>query len=204
MIRLLVVSFMGLAATLSSCRPTDLTTEELSAYVADPHNGLCKQHQTKDLAVSVSYQPSVLLGIPRSTPALNTLHQQVAPKQSQYFLLTFSRNGQEALDPSRGFSAFSGLLQTLAFRPHEYLRITTATGDTLLPSNCELERTYGMGTSTRLLVAFPLDNLTQDITFHLAEFGLGTGFLQFYFKKRDLESVPQLNVSGTKEFAGIL
>lgn len=174
------------ALACSSCSK-ELTEDELESYLADPSNGLTQMQEVNDLTIEVAYRPTSLL-----------LSDQINPNKSslpQYYLLVISRKGQEILDPTRGFSTYSSLLQTLAFRPQEYIRLTTARGDTLLPSNAILERTYGMGSSTRLLVTFPVKNDKQDVLFHLGEFGLHTGNVFFSFRAEDINAVPKLKAS---------
>ena len=203
MIRLSILALCWVTLALSSCRPTSLPEEKLRAYLVNPANGLYKQCQVADLAINVFYQPADLLGIEPADPTDDNSTLPIKPNSLQYFILSISRDGHEALDPARGFSSFSNLLQTMAFRPHEYLKLITVTGDTLLPSSSGLERTYGMGTSTRLLVAFPQSKQPQDITLCLTEFGLHTGNLRFDFKRRDLMALPRLSTAANKEFAPI-
>ncbi len=193
-----LMSLICIIIVLVGCHANELSEPELREYLANPDNGLIKECQIEDLTISVCYQPAALLGISLPEHAREQpIDQNVSC--SQYFLVTLSRNTQEVLDPAQGFSAFSSLLQTLAFRPQEYLKLTTSKGDTLMPSNSELERTFGMSTSTQLLVAFPAGDMNQDITVHLGEFGLRTGTLRFDFNRQDLLALPQLKYSGIKE-----
>ncbi len=177
---------------ISGCT-REMTSRELDAYLANTEHGLTQKQEVGDLTIEVMYRPTSAMAVVDDQKGQEFL-------AAQYYLLSISRKGTEALDPTRGFSAFSSLLQTLAFRPSEYMVLTTSKGDTLSPNNSILERTYGMGASTRVLVAFPaLPSGTQaDVQFHLNEFGLRTGNLCFPFKLQDIQDIPALKSSSTQ------
>ncbi|TGE17544.1 hypothetical protein [Hymenobacter elongatus] len=183
---------VGLLLQLAGCT-NELTTSELDHYLANPANGLTRKQEAGELTVEVTYRPAALVAPYHREDKLLDRHQ------SQYYLLSISRKGAEVLDPARGFSAYSSLLQTLAFRPQEYMRLTTADGDTLVPSNSILERTYGMGASTRILVAFPASagEKHPSVVFHLEEFGLQMGNLSFPFEHQDIVDIPPLKPTAT-------
>ena len=170
-----------------------LTRDELDRYLADPTNGLSQKQEVGDIAIEVMYRPAALLMIASASAS------DSSAAQFQYYILAISRKNTEVLDPTRGFSTYSSLLQTLAFRSHEFLSLVTSRGDTLAPSNAILERTYGMGTSTRILVTFPVTATQPDVTLHLAEFGLRTGNLRFPFKQRDIADIPALRTENSFE-----
>lgn len=173
---------IGFQLLLTGCT-RKVTSEELEHYLAEPSNGLTHVKEIGDLTIQVAYRPISIATINTSTSGVSQC--------SQYYLLSISREGNEALDPTRGFAAYSSLLQTLAFRPQEYMQLITSSGDTLLPHNAILERTYGLSTSTRVLVAFPSKENMREARLHIGEFGLGLGNLIFSFKQRDISALPK-------------
>lgn len=192
----LQVAFTLLLTTVSSCRHSMLSGEEMAAYVADTAHGLKQIQQVGDVEVSVTYQPVDLLitrelmGLPLRQAAVDSLRKKY--HNTTFFLLSVSRNQRELLQPKEGFTAYSDLLQTLSFQMNEHVRLLTSQGDTIKPSNYYLDRTYGSANATQLLFAFPKISSAGIWQFQMQECGLGTGNLRFAFDASLPDSVPTL------------
>lgn len=183
------------AAQLFGLSTNALSPAALAQYIEDPANGLNKKEIAGEITVGVEYQPTDILisreiGSGSEKPAvIDGLRSKY--KYTSCFLLSFSKNGEEVLSPKAGFSDYSNLLRTLSFQLGQFVTLTTVQGDTLAPINYYLDRTYHMGGSTNVLIAFPLTS--SPITkLHIREFGLGCGNLEFTFQQRDFAAVPTL------------
>ncbi len=191
--RLLLVALL---ATVSACQPTTLPAEALADYVADPAHQLRQVQQIGNTEVSVAYQPTDLLvtrelqGQQSSRAAVDSLRKKY--RNSAFFLLSIARNGREVLQPKEGFAEYSELLQTLAFRMSDHVRLITSQGDTLRPANYYLDRTYASASASQLLFAFPAPASRGTWRFQLLECGLGTGNLSFPFEAHAASTVPSL------------
>ena len=182
--------------SLTACQPTQLPPEALASYVADPAHQLCQVQHVGGTEVRVTYQPPDLL-VARSLPETSYRQATVDSLRKQYrdgafFMFSIARNQREVLQPTEGFADYSALLQTLAFRMGEHVRLLTSRGDTLRPVNYYLDRTYASASATQLLFAFAKPPTTGDWRFQLRECGLGTGNLSFSFDAARLAAAPTL------------
>lgn len=196
--KLVSLTIVLLAGALSACRPTELPAEALAAYVDDPAHDLHQVQQVAGVNIQVTYQPIDLLvsrelqGQVTTQAQCDSLRRKYAG--SIYFLLSLSRDGKELLQPREGFTEYSALLQTLAFRMNDYTRLVTSQGDTLRPANYYLDRTYASASSSQLLFAFPQVPLTGTWQFQVRECGLGIGNVSFPFEAKTASSAPTLAV----------
>lgn len=178
-----------------ACSPGPVDEAGLQKYLLDPTHGLTQTQVANGVSITVQYQPASLLAYVDAQQSQDDSPPVPAGvyAQSEYFLLTLSRQNSEVLKPSdTGFSNYSSLLQTLAFRLADYATLATDL-DTLRPSNSVLDRTFGMGAGTQIMLAFPANNTHPPIErFCLREFGLGSGNLQFVFRGQDLQAIPRL------------
>lgn len=181
---------------LNACQSNKLSAEALAIYVADPAHHLRQEQQVGSTEVSVTYQPTDLL-VTHDLPG--PLYRQSAVdsvrkkyNSETFFVLSIARNHREILQPIEGFSSYSDLLQTLAFRMDGHVRLLTSQGDTLLPVNYYLDRTYASTNATQILFAFPRLPTTGTWRFQLLECGLGTGNLSFLFDTLPVTVAPVL------------
>ncbi|MBL7846162.1 MAG: hypothetical protein JNL40_01745 [Cyclobacteriaceae bacterium] len=187
-----------LALIQLGCRPKELSFKELAAYAADPENGLRKSETAGGILVEVQYRPTDLwvhqeLGETMDTASIRKLRNKYS--QYDYYILSLSRDGREALTPGGNMGLYSELVQILSFRMGEYITMTTDRGDTIAVSDANLSRTYGMGHSTDILLVFSRKE-TEDrdwVQLNLNEFGLATGNQRFRFRVKDLRKVPNIN-----------
>jgi hypothetical protein len=158
---------------------------------------LKKTNEVGDYKVTVTYRPTDLL-----------VKQEVGEKPTQeaiakankkyqdyyYFILSLSKSGKEALDQSQGFGQYSEMVQKLSFRVPEFVNMTTSASDTILVADFILNRTYGLGSSTDILVVFNKEKAKGQtwVQFNLNEFGMNLGNSRMRFKVSELEDCPKL------------
>jgi hypothetical protein len=179
---------------LVACKPSHLTPEELSAYIADEDHGLKKTVAIGKTNISVTYRPTDLwvqqeLGNGAADPKKV---EELRNKYDRYFyfILSLSHNEKEALHQAGG-EQYSELVQTLSFRMNDFVTLTTAQ-DTIPVGDFILNRTYGMSNSTDLLFVFSREKAkdTDWVQFNLNEFGLGAGNQRFRFKINAIADAP--------------
>jgi len=179
---------------MTGCVPDPLTADEYAAYIADEDHGLRKSVSSDGTTISVSYRPTDLLV--KQTLTNNKGSEAIAERRKQYtpylyFVLGLSAGNREALHFTSG-DTYSSLLQTLSFRMNDFITLTTSAGDTIPVGDFMLNRTYGMGASTDVLVVFSSEKTRgkEWVQFNLNEFGLGAGNQRFRFDMKDLEGCP--------------
>lgn len=118
--------------------------------------------------------------------------------KSLYFHLSIGFEDQSkdlVYDKMRGGrEAYSTWLQKLMFEMKEFIHLKTASGDSIPPDLCHMERSYGLHKSRSFLLMFPSPLLNghkvQKLTLRLREFGLGTGQMSFKVK------IPAMRFAG--------
>jgi len=188
-----------------ACQPASLTEKELTTFVNDESNGLCKKNNIGEMEVKVTYRPTDLLVARELTTeqAADTAKIRVLKKKYGkylYFILSLSKNNKEALHQADGFSQYSELVQTLSFRMGEYVNLTTAASDTIPVGDFILDRTYGLSSATNMLFAFNKEKSSgkEWVQFNLNELGLGTGNVRFRFLMKNVTNAPHV-IFSTKE-----
>jgi hypothetical protein len=189
---LLVVSVIG-------CKPKTFSSEnELVAYIQDEENGLKKTNEIGDYKVTVTYRPTDLfvnqeVGEKPTKEAIEKANKKY--QNYYYFILSLSRSGKEALDQSQGFGQYSEMVQKLSFRVPEFVNMTTSASDTIPVADFILNRTYGLGSSTDILVVFNKEKAKEQtwVQFNLNEFGMNLGNNRTRFKVNDLDNCPHLS-----------
>jgi hypothetical protein len=192
-----VLSFL-LIVLLVGCKPQSFPSEkELVAYIQDEENGLKKTNEVGDYKVTVTYRPTDLLikqevGEKPSKEALEKARKKY--QNYYYFILSLSKSGKEALDQSQGFGQYSEMVQKLSFRVPEFVNMTTSASDTIPVADFILNRTYGLGSSTDILVVFNKEKAKEQtwVQFNLNEFGMNLGNNRTRFKVNDLDNCPHL------------
>jgi hypothetical protein len=180
------------------------TAEELNRFILDPENNLIQKAEINGYNISVSYRPTDLLvyqetgNEPVDDRVLNDLRKKYS--SYYYFILSLSKDNQEALTPSDGMAQYSELVQVMSFRMNDYVTMTTSAKDTIPVGDFMLNRTFGIGQSTDILFVFNKEkSIDKDwVQFNLNEFGLGAGNQRFRFKVADLANVPRLKFNNRK------
>lgn len=192
-----------LAAALVVCCGQEkkiLSRTELIQYINDPGNGLKQTQEVQGIRAELRYQPSSLL-------VMQALGQEnVADKKATdslekhygknyYFLLKFSKGGQEAIRQLGSFSRYSDMVQVFSFQMHRFVNLTTPQLDTIPLADYLFDQTYGMSDGNTILLCFDKAKLQDKDMLHInvAECGLGTGALQFSFKRKQIDRLPALD-----------
>jgi hypothetical protein len=180
-------------SVLTSCEPRQVPVAALNRYIENEDNGLCHVQEWQHIRLSLTYHPTDLLvyrslsSRPASGPTVDSLRRKFAGYH--YFLLSLSHDNKELLQPGALGDAYSDLLQTLAFRMGQYVRLSTPR-DTLSLADCRLDPTLGMAMSTQVMFAFEKEKMpTPSLQFTLDEFGLGIGPQHFKVLTEDLEKI---------------
>ena len=183
-----------------SCSKGYLTEKELKKYVLDESNGLRKSIHQGDYTVDAIYRPADLLVLQemgKSTPDSAMLKKLYGKYGSHYyFILNISKNGKEAVNPAAiPGDEFSEVLQNVSFRMGEFVNMTTARQDTIPLADFIYNRTFGMSSSSEILLVFDKekDKDTDWLQINLAELGLGIGLQNFRFEKDKLEHAPRID-----------
>lgn len=184
---------------LGSCKPSTVSSEkELIKFVQDEDNGLKKKVTAGELEITLTYRPTDLLVAQEVGDAPTAEKIATARKKYSshyYFILSLSKGGREALHQTDNFEQYSELVQKLSFRLPEFANMTTAAQDTIPVADFILNRTYGLASSTDLLVVFNKEKASgkEWVQFNLNEFGMNTGNARQRFLVRDLEGCPTIS-----------
>jgi hypothetical protein len=190
--------YLLISLTVAGCSPPEyLTAEELTKYISDPDHGLVQHTEANGYSMDVTYKPTDLLVLQEAGNRADDLKiTALRDKYSKYcyFILSLSKNNQEALHQSNNFNQYSELTQTLSFRMNNFVNLTTSAADTIPTSDFALDRTYGLSRSTSVLFVFKREKITGKpwVQFNLNEFGMGVGNQRFRFATRDLEDAPKI------------
>jgi hypothetical protein len=196
----LIFLFISLSLIISGCQPKDFSSAvELQKYIQDESNGLKETKQVGDYKIELTYKPTDLL-VDQETDGKAIDAEQlkgIVKKYDAYyyFILSLSRDKKEALhNAGGGMDQYSELVQILSFRMAEYVTMTTNTSDTIPLGDFILNRTYGLSTSTDLLLVFNKEKTSDKewIQVNLNEFGLGVGNQRFRFRREVLDQAPRL------------
>jgi hypothetical protein len=187
------------------CSPSELTVEDLNAFLRDEENGLHKTAEMNGTQVAVTYKPTDLWvsqeldeGEVLTSSRLDSLRKKY--ENYYYFIVSLSRNNKEALHQTGDMGEYSELLQTMSFRMSDYVTLTTTSRDTIPVADFMLNRTYGMSSATEILFVFNREKSKGQewVQFNLNEFGLNVGNQRFRFATKDLEHTPKLKFTITK------
>lgn len=198
--RLILIFSILSTVNFTSCKPpSQVTEQELIAYVQDAENGLLKTKEQNGYKITVYYKPTDLIinqyaeNGTIEKAKLDTLKKQF--ENYAYFILSLQKDNSNALyNMEQGFGAFSETLQTLAFRLNRYVQLTTANMDTIPVADFVYPRLYGASPSTDILFVFSKKKFSKTdwVQFNLKEFGLGVGRKNFRFSTQDIRKTPSL------------
>ncbi|WP_212003309.1 hypothetical protein [Chitinophaga sp. HK235] len=190
-----------LAVFFSCSRPSPVDKAGMETYLNKSSHHLAQQSSRNGIDISLKYMPQSMLVLQDLSKTQDPGHQALDTLQKKYasqyyFLLSFSKEGKEAIRQLGDYSLYSKMLQTLAFRMNEYVNITTASNDTVQLSDYAFQQTYGLSDANSLLLAFPAEKIRTASSFHvnIAECGFATGSERFEFKSRDIANIPELDI----------
>jgi hypothetical protein len=180
-----------------------MSKEELKAFVREKESGLVQEREVGELKARLQYQPSSLMvaqelgegSEAKDKKLLDSLQKKY--KDSYYFLLSFSVKGKEAIRQLGSFERYSDMVSVLSFEMPRFVNLTTEKRDTVELQDYYFDQTYGMSSSSTVLLAFDKEKLRQSssLQVNLAECGFGVGALKFSFNKQDLDHTPALDYS---------
>jgi len=126
--------------------------------------------------------------------------QELRDKYSRYFyfILSLSKHNKEALTPEFNHGSYGDLVNTMSFRMNEFVNLTTSLQDTIPVADFMLNRSYGMGATTDVMLVFSREKSkgSKWVKFNIDEFGLGVGNLEFVFETSDLHTEPRICFTG--------
>jgi hypothetical protein len=194
-----------LVSIMFACEQKEFSSvDELSKFVADPKHEFTQQAESNGVKITLAYRPTDLLVAQelgessKDVAAIDNARKKYG--QYYYFILSLSANNTEALTPSNSGDKYSELVQTLSFRMHDYVTMTTSASDTIPVGDFMLNRTYGLSQSTDILFVFNREksNDQEWVQFNLNEFGLNTGNQRFRFSVKKLEDAPHLALANVR------
>jgi hypothetical protein len=161
--------------------------------------------QLGEFKVEATYQPTdlfVLRELGTAKADSTSLKRWFAKYGGHYyFILSISKNGKEAITATQmPYGEFSELLQTVSFRMGEYVNMTTAKQDTIPLADFIYNRTFGMASSSDVLMVFDKKKAanTDWVQINLKELGLGLGTQNFRFDRDRLDQVPNIDFNKLK------
>ncbi|WP_156131428.1 hypothetical protein [Pedobacter kyungheensis] len=180
--------------TFCSCKAPLKNRSEVFSYIDEERNGLVKSNQSNGIDCKVNFLPWQLQASNKSQSEIAINEKTKNTFKSQYyFLISFSKDKKELL---RQLSAneYSEMVQTLAFRMTDYIKIRLADGKVIKPLSCLFQQTYGLSNANQLLVIFNQADFKTEETFTILinEFGFRTGNLSFSFELNQQQKLQEL------------
>jgi hypothetical protein len=201
----LFLTAVSIVSLLVGCADNKVTPDELKAYIQNERNGLLKKSNLEGTSIAVSYRPTDLWIFQETKSQLldSASYQQLYTKYAgnHYFILSLSKDNQEALQTSYGAERYRDLVQTLSFRMDQFVTLTTSARDTIPVGYFMLDRTYGLSGATNVLFVFDKAKSkgAEWVQFNMNEFGLGTGNQYLRFSTKDIEQAPTIDFEVTKK-----
>lgn len=187
----------------AACRKKNMGYDELLRHTKKPKNGLLQSIEiNKDTKLDLQYQPSDILvyndyqdSEKKDTSVIRKLKDKY--EMSLYFKLLLSSNGKEMLSyNTTSLKEVSERINTLAFHIQEYIYIITDKNDTIQASACFSDRTFGMNSSTNVLLGFSrkevMNETINKFKVNIDEMGFDIGDRFVVFDKQKIENCPQI------------
>jgi len=192
--------FLAVVGLISSCRRKALNKDELLAFVS--HNKQLNQStEVNGIKIRLMYYPYELLVLQELRAKKNDttgISEIIRKYKSQYyFQLFFSKNDKEVIRELGSFQNYSKMLRVFSFEMPRYISGSTETKDTIQLKDCAFEQDYGMASANALMLVFDKNDLSGKtaLNVNVAEFGLGTGALNFEVQKTAMDRIPMLDLS---------
>jgi hypothetical protein len=185
------------AFLLGACSAESLSKKELIKYLNNEKNGTVRSRTELGKQYKLVFRPSDLV-IERELAAkkLNPDSLKASLQNRLYFILSLSADSAELFryDNER----FGSLLKDVSFRLAEYISLKDEENkQEFFLSDFICPRTYGMGSSTSVLLCFDDKDLskTRKYTLYIRDFlNESPDKLKFEFDRTDLEKVPRLKL----------
>jgi len=172
---------------LLGCAPDRMNIKDTQSYLRNDKNGICKVIQKNGLRLEAF--------ILRPELVFNTTTKKNTQDSLRYFLLSFSKDGKEALPQVANPNQYANILNNLSFNVAQYCRVIENGRDTLNVNNSSFLNTYGTSASNSLLVVFHSSNPLTECTLELDEIGFGIGQHKMEFKKKDIEKFYNIEIT---------
>ncbi|MBN1183846.1 MAG: hypothetical protein JXB49_16255 [Bacteroidales bacterium] len=200
-----LIPFLNLASIalvfllfLASCNQY-LPHENLVSYINDPKHGLVQEKISNGYTIKLTYKPSELIAWQEIQILGNSSKERINEILSRYddqyyFVLSFSHEGKEILGKAQDMNWFNQILSQLSFNMQENVSLIVEEKDTLQVIDYSLSRTFGMASSSDVLLSFKrIDyEYNKTLVLQLKEMGLNTGNMWFHFKTKDINKIPKL------------
>jgi len=180
-------SLLILIFLLSGCQPRLATKKEMTAYIADPDNGISITHDLKDnVKVTLAYIPQSLLHLPKTKEGKTNKHC--------YFSFRISRNHTQLLR-QLDFNQYSKMISVLSFRMQDYVTVSNGKNAVVRPIQSFYQQTFGLTNYDELMLVFESDKILSSKHFKITidECGFGLGNLDFKYNSADI--IKFINIS---------
>lgn len=153
--------------------------QQLQQYLRNEKNGVKK---------IISYPSGLKMEVYLLRPELVYGKREMANKLDsiRYFMISFSKNDQEALLQAGGVNAYSQLIENLSFNAAQFCRLIVDKKDTVQMENTSFSNLYGTASSNSLLVTFKTKLPETQYELDLDELGFNIGDTKVIFQKKDI------------------
>lgn len=179
-----------------SCEKKTISHYDLIQYLQDKEHGLDQTDSIGNVVYNVMYRSSDLMvwqdignQTIRNKSSVDSLRKEYS--KYHYYLMNISVEKKDLLNAA-GQQYFSQLLQDVSFRMPDYVSSINANKDTLTLADYSSPRLYGLGNSTKILLAFEKKGSESEYEEIMIK-GLSGGQLVFRFNTKDINEVPLLN-----------
>lgn len=175
---------------LFGCTEKEMNRKELQVFLQNEKNGVKKVFDNKDgLKIEVyALRPELVF------PANGKSTLGKSGDSLIYFMVSFSKDGKEALAQSESFDQYAGLLRNLSFNAGDYCFLIKDNKDTLALNNSYFSNTYGTGAANNLYLVYNNKTEVADYKLVLTEFGFGIGKREFVFEQRNINKFNKIHV----------
>jgi hypothetical protein len=189
----LIPIITGIAVLILGSCSGKLTAEEAEKEITKQRYGLYKEDTTGAVFVKALYRPSELIYKQQDGGRLSALEKEKLKedfRRNHYFIVSFSLRGNDLSGKMTGTSAFSTLINNLAFEMNNYIYLVTDKKDTVYASAYHYPRMYGTTYSTSLTFAFPRnpEKETRWVDLIVKDFGIGLLPKTFRFLTDDINN----------------
>lgn len=194
-----ILSFLFVIGVLYACKPS-MERKELLKYLNKPENGLCIEKHINGVDMALRYKPYQLFvgqhlrAFPDSLRADELPKYEALYKDNLYLQLSLGRNQHEIVNAYVNTPMYGQLVRSLSFGMRDLVVLTTQDRDTLLMKDFSFTPTYGMATSSQVLLVFDKNKIGNSdyLKFQVKEMGLETGQVSFKIKTENIKQVPNL------------
>ncbi len=184
-----------------SCKPKSVTTEELFAFVNNTDNGFIRSEQIGGYELTVIHQPAELkaaLELQDTIPTDAGFKQLLeVKKETMDFIFRIGSKDQKGDALEQGISNLAQYQDRLGYLAsaihHDFMLVNDK--DTIPCILHHYERNFQMAHFHQVLLSFKRpENMSDEIRVIYNDRLLGTGKVQFVFKKERINNIPEINI----------